>query len=159
MVITVIAIIAQARRFKMVLDFFGLTKVEDNNKESLRLGAIEFIKLVKQNPEWVEDKLMDFITYQYIRVEKGEIKPITIRNYTKAVKTFCVMNKISRFIEWTIISKGVPSGRASSDDRAPTAEELRQLIGNDLRLKVIVCIMISCGIRMYYDLMRNQIRY
>jgi hypothetical protein len=135
------------QRFKMVLDFLGLTKVEDKDKESLRLGAIEFIKIVNRDPEWVEDKLMDFITYQYSRVEGGQIKPITIRNYTKAVKTFCVMNKISRFIEWTIISKGVPSGRASSDDRAPTAEELRQLIGNDLRMKVIVCIMSSCGIR------------
>jgi hypothetical protein len=57
------------------------------------------------------------------------------------------MNRIARFIEWGLISKGLPRGRASGNDRAPTAEELRRLIGDDLRLKVIVCIMSACGIR------------
>jgi hypothetical protein len=134
------------QRFKMVLDYMGLTKAEDEDKESVRIGAIEFVKIVKRDPEWVEDKLRHFITYQHRRVERGEIKPITIRNYIKAVKT-CVMNKISRHIEWTIISKGLPSGIATGDDKAPAVEELRRLIGDDLRLKVIVCIMSSSGIR------------
>jgi hypothetical protein len=48
------------------------------------------------------------------------------------------MNKISRFIEWTIISKGLPSTRALANDRAPTADELGKLIGDDLRLKIII---------------------
>ena len=51
-------------------------------------------------------------------------------------------------LEWDVISKGLPSGRASANDKAPTAEELRRLIGDDLRLKVIVCIMAACGMRL-----------
>ena len=44
-------------------------------------------------------------------------------------------------------SKVLPSGKAFANDRTPTAEELKKLIGDDLRLKVIICIMTSCGIR------------
>lgn len=135
------------KRLKIVLDFLRLSRLEDEDYDSLRKASIEFVNMVKQNPELVEDKLMEFITYQHQRVENGEIKPITIRNYTKAVKTFCVMNKISRTIAWELISKGLPSGRASGNDKAPTVEELRKLIGDDLRLKVIICIMSSCGFR------------
>jgi integrase len=58
------------------------------------------------------------------------------------------MNRIARHIEWDVISKGLPSGRASANDKAPTAEELRRLIDDDLRLKVIVCIMAACGMRL-----------
>ena len=134
-------------RLKMVFDYIGLARAGDEDYEALRIAALEFVKLVKEKPEWVEDTLRDFITYQEQRVQKGEIKRITIRNYIKAVKTFCQMNRIARFIEWTLISKGLPSGRAPSNDRAPTAEELKRLIGDDLRLKVIICIMTSCGIR------------
>lgn len=130
----------------MVLDYLGLSKLEDEDYESLRRAAIEFVNMVKQNPELVEDKLMEFITYQHQRVESGEIKPITIRNYIKATKTLCVMNRV-KSIAWELISKGLPSGRASGNDKAPTVEELRKLIGDDLRLKVIVCIMSSCGFR------------
>jgi hypothetical protein len=134
-------------RLKIVLDYLGLTKPRDEDYEALRIAAVEFVKMVKENPEGVEDKLRDFITSQEQRVQNGEIKRITIRNYIKAVKTFCTMNRIARLIEWTLISKGLPSGKAFANDRAPTAEELKKLIGDDLRLKVIICIMTSCGIR------------
>ena len=81
-------------RFKMVLDYMGLTKPEDDCYETLRLASLEFIKMVKENPEKVEDILRDFITCQGERVRNGEIKPITIRNYIKAVKTFAFTNGI-----------------------------------------------------------------
>ena len=87
------------KRFKVVLDYLGLTKPGDENYEALRIAAIEFVKMVKGNPEKVEDRLRDFITSQEQRVQNGEIKRITIRNYIKAVKTFCVMNRIARLIE------------------------------------------------------------
>jgi hypothetical protein len=103
-------------RLKMVLDYLRLTKPGDEDYEALRKGAVEFIKMVKDNPEYVEDKLMDFITFQQERVGNGEIKPITIRNYIKAVKLFCEMNRIS--LSWKLIGKGLPSGRIPSDDKA-----------------------------------------
>ena len=129
----------------MVLDGW-LTKPEDG-PEALRIAAIEFVKIVRENPELVEDRLRNFITCQYQRVKNKEIKPITIRNYIKAVKLFCESNRIGRFREWTLISKGLPRARTSGNDRAPTTDELSRLIGDNLRLNVIVCIMSSCGIR------------
>jgi len=42
----------------------------------------------------------------------------------------------------------LPSTRAPANDRAPTADELGKLIGDDLRLKVIICIMSASGIRL-----------
>src|SRR5215813_11697373 len=134
-------------RFKVILDYFGLTKTGDD-AEALRIAPIKFIEIVKQKPEWIEDKLMDFITSQHQRVGRGEIKAITIRNYTKALKTFCKMNRIARLIRWDVISKGLPSGREPANDKAPTVEELKKLIGDDLRLKVVVCIMAACGMRL-----------
>jgi len=131
---------------KVVLDYLGLTKPGDESAEVLRIAAIEFMKMIKENPEGIEDSLRDFITSQEQRVQNGEIKRITIRNYIKAVKTLCTMNRIARLIEWTLISKGLPSGKAFANDRAPTPEELKKLIGDDLRLKIIICIR-TCGIR------------
>jgi hypothetical protein len=66
------------KRFKMVL-----TKPEDEDYEALRIAAVEFMKIVRENPELVEDRLRNFITYQHQRVENEEIKPVTIRNYIK----------------------------------------------------------------------------
>ena len=51
-------------RLKMVLDYIGLTRTGDEDYESLRIAALEFVKMVKENPERVEDMLRDFITYQ-----------------------------------------------------------------------------------------------
>ena len=45
------------KRFKMVLDFLRLTKPEDEDYEALRIAAVEFVKIVRENPESVEDKL------------------------------------------------------------------------------------------------------
>jgi integrase len=132
-------------RLKVVTDYFGFSKAEDDDKEALRIAAVQFMEIAKQKPEWVEDRLMEFITSQELRVENEDIKPVSIRNYIKAVKRFCDMNRIN--LSRKLVSKGIPSGRTLGDDRAPTAEELITLIGDDLRLKLIVTIMSSCGIR------------
>lgn len=63
---------------------------------------------------------------------------MSLSEITPWLSNSCGMNKISRFIEWTIISKGLPSTRALANDRAPTADELGKLIGDDLRLKIII---------------------
>jgi hypothetical protein len=50
---------------------------------------------------------------------------------------------------WKKISKGIPSGRKSANDRAPTLEELRKLSEYpDRRIRPIVCLMASSGIRL-----------
>lgn len=57
------------------------------------------------------------------------------------------MNDITS-IPWSKLLRGLPSGRRYSHDRAPTIEEIRQIIEYpDRRIKAIVYTMVSGGIR------------
>jgi hypothetical protein len=52
-------------------------------------------------------------------------------------------------VSWKKISRGVPRGRQSANDRAPTQEEILKLIQYpDRRIKPIVYVMASSGIRL-----------
>ena len=58
------------------------------------------------------------------------------------------MNFDAPIINWKKITKGIPSGRKSANDRAPTMEELKLLSEYpDRRIKPIVYLMASSGIR------------
>jgi integrase len=80
---------------------------------------------------------------------KGREKEITagtMKNRYQAVKLFCDMADIP--IQWKKISRGIPKVRKFADDRAPTIDEIRKIIEYpDRRIKAIVCIMASSGIR------------
>ncbi len=47
--------------------------------------------------------------------------------YYKAIKLFIDMNFDTPIINWKKITKGIPSGRKSANDGAPTIEELKKL--------------------------------
>jgi hypothetical protein len=90
---------------------------------------------------------MRFIEYQKERVANGKIAANTISNYYKATKLFCEMNNI--IINGKLISKGIPSGKKAANDRSPTIEEVQKVIEYpDRRIKAIVYVMISSGIRL-----------
>ena len=73
------------RRFKMFLDFL---KLEGTINEQ----AKEFLTNTKSNPQWTEERFMDFVSFQLERVSRGEITESTIKNYYKSTKLFCEMN-------------------------------------------------------------------
>ena len=100
----------------------------------------------KQDTEWLQDSLIDFIVFQKERVDKGEIVNSTIPNYYKSVKLFCDMNNI--IINWKLVTNGMPRGNHAANDRAPTVDEIIQILQYpDVRIKSIVLTMISSGIR------------
>ena len=51
--------------------------------------ATDFLLNGKHNPQWIEERLMDFVGFQLERVSRGEIAEATIRNYYKATKRLC----------------------------------------------------------------------
>ena len=94
----------------------------------------------------LESHLIRFINFQKQRINEAAIVEGTLQNYVKAIKLFCSMNDI--VINWKKISKGIPPEKSYSDDRVPSMEEVCKLIDHpDRRIKPIVLLMISSGIR------------
>jgi hypothetical protein len=98
--------------------------------------------------EWLVSSIIKFLQIQKNKFERKEITAGTIKNYYQAVKSFCEMNGIVIPIPWKKLQKGLPLSRKFGDDRAPTLEEIRKIIEYpDRRIKAIVCMMVSSGIR------------
>ena len=97
------------QRFKVFLRFLGYNG-------GLSDDALKFLRKARDDPEWAEDKLIQFITSPIERLNQGKIAAATIANYYKAVKLFCEMNRIR--LDWEIIRRGVPTGNKAANDRA-----------------------------------------
>jgi hypothetical protein len=130
------------RRLKVFLDYLGL-------EGSLERRAIELLTRAEQDPYWLQMSLMQFISFQKDRARNGEIAYSTITNYYKATKLFIEMNIDKPIVNWKKISRGIPTGRRATNDRAPTIEELTKISEYpDRRIKPIIYIMASSGIRL-----------
>jgi len=114
-------------------------------------GSIEercqkFYDFSKNNSELLQSYLVRFINSQKERIDKKEISEGTLHNYVKAIKLFLTMNDI--VINWKKLGKGIPQEKQSAEDRIPTTDEICKLIQHsDRRIKIIVYVMISSGIR------------
>lgn len=129
------------RRLNKFLDFIQFKPEESDIERRVN----DFAEHGKQNPNWVLNHFIRFLQYQKERVEKGEIAASTLRNFVKSLKAFCDSSDVN--IPWKKITRGLPKGRQSSNDRAPTIEEIRRLVDYpDRRIKPIVYTMVSSGI-------------
>jgi hypothetical protein len=72
-----------------------------------------------KSQEELEDLVIRFVLLQTERIDKGEVTSGTLRNYLKALKLFCKMNRIILF--WDIISHSVPKVKKHANDRGRIA--------------------------------------
>ena len=77
------------RRLKVFLDFL-------KPDGTLEQQSKEFLEKAKQNPQWAQHSIIQFIDLQKERARKGEISYSTIANYYKATKLFVEMNRDRR---------------------------------------------------------------
>jgi hypothetical protein len=128
------------RRLKLFFDFAGL-------EGTLNEQGTEFLNSLKEDIFSAQEKLLKFLDLHRERVRHKELAAGTVKNYYRAVKLFCEMNDIS--LNWKKISRGLPKAKKSSNDRAPTMEELKKLVEYpDRRIKPIVYAMTSGGFRL-----------
>jgi hypothetical protein len=124
--------------------FLDFCKFEGLDIEQKTIKFCDFVKSKSQ--EEVEDLIIRFVLFQKDRIDKKEITPGTLRNYVKAIKLFCRMNRINIF--WDIILPSLPKVKHYANDRIPTVEEIKKLIEYpDRRIKPIVLLSVSTGIR------------
>jgi integrase len=109
--------------------------------------SVEFFRFAKnKSQDEVEDIIIRFVSFQKERIDRHEITAGTLRNYVKAIKLFCRMNRIS--ISWDIIVRYLPKVKQYANDRIPTVDEMRKLIQYpDRRIKLIILLSVSTGIR------------
>ncbi len=127
-----------------------LSKQEEEKKNELtKRYAKGFVARARAEPEWASAAISDFLGEVKARVQgsKGEkIEPSTVGIYAKPLKLFCTMNDIT--VNWAKLSRKIPKGRQAADDRPPTLEEVKKILQYpDRRIKPIVLVMISSGIR------------
>jgi hypothetical protein len=109
------------RRLKLFFDFVWL-------RGTLHEQAIEFVRRLKEDITPEQDNLLRFLDFHKERVRRvrGQLAAGTVINYYWATKLFCEMNVLT--ITWKKIVRGLPKPKNSANDRAPTMEELPNIL-------------------------------
>jgi integrase len=129
------------RRLELFLNFCEF------EGQSIKEKAEIFAKYAKDNDqEKTTDLILRYMLEHIQRAAKKIISKSTVRNFYKPIKLFCDMNSIS--FNSRVITRGIPSGSESSNDRIPSRREILEMLKYpDRRLKPITYAMISSGIR------------
>jgi hypothetical protein len=127
-------------RLGYYFEFLGIDGASREEQASL------FLFKAGHDHKWANDSFVSFMRYLKDRVDNRKLTGGTLNNYYAAVKLFYEMNDLE--LNWKKISRGLPPAGTVANDRAPTTEEIRKIIKyHDRRVRVIVLVMVSSGIR------------
>ncbi len=131
-------------RYERRLDLF--LKWIKADGENLSQRARTFATRAKAEPAWATFQINEYMRFQRGRASAGEISESTLANFWKPIKLFTEQNDI--LLNWKKITRRIPFGRNYANDRAPTPTEILQVMGyHDPRIKPIILVMVSSGIR------------
>jgi integrase len=126
--------------------FFNHINFDLENSRNMEARCNNFSVKGKNDINWAIEQVITFLHFQKERVLNGEITASTLRNFIKAIKSFCDSCDLN--IPWKKLMKGLPRA-VQANDRAPTLEEIQKLVEYpDRRIKPVVYTMVSSGIRL-----------
>lgn len=101
------------------------------------------LKMATDDPRSVQRLIID-----YVEERRNTASGSTISQMVAALKHFFEMNDAEEAIAWRKISKIMPRARKTGSDRAPTIQEIRQMMeAADTRTRCIILVCASSGIR------------
>ena len=111
--------------------------------ESCKLTPDDLLAETNRDPKSTYHLIVD-----YIERRKSEVGGSTIRVMIASLKHFFEMNDADQAVNWTKVSRLIPKARKTGSDRAPTTEEIRQMVNEaDIRIRCIILTCASSGIR------------
>jgi hypothetical protein len=105
--------------------FFDYTQFETGVKD-MEKRCNDFAEYGKNNSNWMLNQIIRFLQFQKQRVECEKITAATLKNFVKSLKVFCDSADLD--VPWKKVTRGLPKGRQSANDRAPTIEEIQKLV-------------------------------
>ncbi|MDE0267394.1 MAG: hypothetical protein OXK17_10375 [Thaumarchaeota archaeon] len=122
--------VGYARKLCQFLDACGMT-------------SDDLLAEARGKPASVQRLMID-----YVEERKGQVSGSTINQVMAALKHFFEMNDAEDAISWRKIAKVMPRVRKTGSDRAPTIQEIRQMLdAADMRLRCIILTCVSSGVR------------
>ena len=126
----------------------------DATREVYLRTLFQFVESCKLTPDGLlaetnrDPKSTYHLIVDYIERRKSEVGGSTIRVMIASLKHFFEMNDADQAVNWTKVSRLIPKARKTGSDRAPTTEEIRQMVNEaDIRIRCIILMCASSGIR------------
>ena len=126
----------------------------DSTREVYRRTLFQFAASCKVTPDGLlaetnrDPKSFQRLIVDYIERRKSEVGGATIRVTIASLKHFFKMNDAEQAVNWAKVSRLVPRARKTGGDRAPTTEEIRQMVQEaDIRTRCVILMCVSSGIR------------
>ena len=126
----------------------------DATKEAYSRKLFQFAESCGMTPDGLlaeanrDPKPLQRLIVDYIERRKSEVSGSTINITVSALKHFFEMNDAEQSVNWAKVSRLVPKARRSGSDRAPTTEEIRQMVqAADIRTRCVILTCVSSGIR------------
>lgn len=121
-----------------------------NTRENYRTALNKYFDSINSKPDGYFQKNRDYEKDIMTFVKKIQgLAPVSQRNYMSVVRSFLLDNDIEPSTKfWRKIRKYMKKGKALTLDRAPTTNELKQLLSYaDMKTRLMILMSISSGMR------------